>query len=207
MGEQKEQEDGTLLESILAGTTMIISGVPVGSGTARTPCAEFDVAGLVNHLVGWLRRFEAALADRPSTEDPATYTTGAEPAAEFAAAARGVVDAWRSGDRNGSVVLTGHPLPRAALYRMMLGEYLVHGWDLARATGQRVPFTHAQAVVALDGLRGMLQPQYRGEGRTFGLEIAVGPDASTLDRLVAFSGRDPGWVPGTLQHLPGAGTS
>jgi uncharacterized protein (TIGR03086 family) len=195
MGEQNEQEDGTLLEGILAGTTTIISAVPAGSRTARTPCHDLDAAALVNHLVGWLRRFEAALAERPTTEDPATYTAGADPAAEFAAAARGVIEAWRSGDRNGSVVLTGDPLPRIFLYRMMLGEFLVHGWDLARATGQPAPFTDEQAAAALDGLRGMLQPQYRGEGKTFGPEVAVGPDASTLDRLVAFAGRDPEWTP------------
>jgi uncharacterized protein (TIGR03086 family) len=188
-------DNGTLLEGVLAGTTKIISGVPAGSRSGHTPCPDYDVAGLVNHLVGWVRRFEAALAGRPSTDDPGAYVAGADPAAEFATAARGAISAWRSGDPDDPVALTGPPQPRSVLYRLMLGEFLVHGWDLARATGQPVPFTEEQATTALDSLRGMLRPEYRGEGRAFGHEVPTAPDASAVERLVAFAGRDPAWKP------------
>jgi uncharacterized protein (TIGR03086 family) len=188
-------DNGTLLEGVLTGTTKIISGVPAGSRSAHTPCPDYDVAGLVNHLVGWMRRFEAALAGRQSTEDPATYVAGPDPAAEFATAARDAIDTWRSGDPDDPVVLMGPPQPRSFLYGLMIGEFLVHGWDLARATGQPVPFTEDQATTALDGLRGMLRPEYRGEGKAFGDEVPAAPDASAVDRLVAFAGRDPAWKP------------
>lgn len=189
-------DNGTLLEGVLAGTTKIISGVPAGSRGSHTPCSDLDVAGLVNHLCGWLHRFEAALAGRPGAEDPAaTYIAGADPAAEFAAGARDLINAWRSGDPDVLVALTGPPQPRGFLYGVMLGEFLVHGWDLARATGQPVPFTEDQAAATLDSLQGMLRPEYRGEGRAFGHEVPTDPDASTVDRLVAFAGRDPAWKP------------
>ena len=186
--------EGILLGEILTGTTALIGGVPADRRTAPTPCPDLDVAGLVDHLVGWLRAFEAALAQRPAGSDPGAYRTGDDPAGEFSAAARGVLTAWRSGDPDGTLQLTGPPLPRSFAYPMMLGEYLVHGWDLARATGQPVPFTDAQAAAALDGLRGMLRPEFRGPGRPFGEEVTVGPDAGPVEKVVAFAGRDPQWT-------------
>ena len=72
-------------------------------------------------------------------------------------------------------------------------DYEVHGWDLARATGQAVPFEDGEALRALETGRQMLKPEYRGPDKEFGAEVPVPDDAAPMDQLVAFLGRDPGW--------------
>ena len=78
---------------------------------------------------------------------------------------------------------------------VLLMDYEVHGWDLARATGQAVPFEDGEALRALETGRQMLKPEYRGPDKEFGAEVPVPDDASPMDQLVAFLGRDPGWTP------------
>ena len=76
---------------------------------------------------------------------------------------------------------------------MLLMEYIVHAWDLAIATGQPLRFTGEEADGALQVGLGMLKPEYRGPGKAFGYEAPVSETADTLDRLVAFLGRDLQW--------------
>ncbi|MEV4619009.1 TIGR03086 family metal-binding protein [Asanoa sp. NPDC049573] len=164
-----------MLVSVLGKTTALIEGVRPEQRTLPTPCPDLDVAALTDHLVGWLLAFAARAAAEEPAVDPNAYRCGADPAGEFAAASRRAVAA----------------APDPKLLGMMLIEYVGHGWDLAVATGQPVPYTDAEAQAALDAARGMLRPAYRGPGKTFGYEVEVGAGASTVERLVAFIGRDP----------------
>jgi uncharacterized protein (TIGR03086 family) len=170
--------DAATLSTVLDKTTTLITGVRPEQRALPTPCPDLDVAGLTDHLVGWLRMFAARAAGVDDQADPNQYRSGADPAAEFAAAGQQAVAAFETGapDR---------------LLGMMLIEYIGHGWDLAVATGQPVPYTDAEAQAALDAARGMLQPGYRGPGKTFGYEVEVSDDAPTVAKLVAFIGRDP----------------
>ena len=77
---------------------------------------------------------------------------------------------------------------------MILWEYQVHGWDLARATGQ--PW-HPPAAAAEQSMRfapTMLTDDYQGEGKTFAQPVSVPEDAPPLDRLLGLSGRRPDWI-------------
>jgi uncharacterized protein (TIGR03086 family) len=76
---------------------------------------------------------------------------------------------------------------------MILWEYQVHGWDLARATGQRFCSPDEAATQSLEFAPGMLTPDYQGPGKAFADPVPVRADAPPLDRLVGLSGRDPGW--------------
>jgi uncharacterized protein (TIGR03086 family) len=76
---------------------------------------------------------------------------------------------------------------------MLVGEFVVHGWDLARAVGR--PF-------ALDDdLLGYLRDEVAKiaeEGRAmgvFGPEVTVPAAAPLLDQVLALTGRDPRWTP------------
>jgi hypothetical protein len=72
----------------------------------------------------------------------------------------------------------------------------VHGWYLARATAQPVPFTDQEATETLIRAKATLAPEYRGENMPFGQIVPTGQDASAVDRLVAFLGREPEASPG-----------
>lgn len=185
------------LAAVIDKTTTLLAGVRPEQLALPTPCPDYDVAALTDHLVGWLRMFAARAAGAEHHEDPGAYKCGAHPVAEFAAAGRQAVAAFRSGAADRPLRMTSSELPGSMVLGMMLIEYVGHGWDLAVATGQPVPYTEPEAQAALEAARGMLMPAYRGPGQTFGFEVEVSADTTAVDRLVAFIGRDPNWP---LEH-------
>ena len=72
---------------------------------------------------------------------------------------------------------------------MTLMEYLTHGWDLATATAQPIPFTDDEAEEVLERARATLPPQFQGDGMPFGAPVPVPDDAPALQRLMGFMGR------------------
>ncbi|WP_405702774.1 hypothetical protein OG209_38795 [Streptomyces sp. NBC_01383] len=74
-------------------------------------------------------------------------------------------------------------------------EHLTHGWDLATATGQPIPFTEQEAMETLARAEATLPPQYRGEHMPFGPIVPVAENASAVDRMVASMGRESGPAP------------
>ena len=173
------------LESALRRTEAILAGVRADQAALPTPCADYDVARLVDHLVGWASSFAARVTGSTFEGDPNDFRAGADPAGEFRAAARSIVGAYRSGRPEAEKLPVG----------MLLMEYVGHGWDLATATGQPVTFTAAEAEPALRTGREMLKPEYRGPGQAFGLEAEADEAAGSVERLVAFLGRSPAWTP------------
>jgi uncharacterized protein (TIGR03086 family) len=155
--------DIDLLESVFTKTEAIIAGVRPDQTLLASPCAEFDVVQLVDHMVGWASSFAARAAGMPFEGDPNDYRAGTNPAAEFRSAATTIVGAYRS------VADASAKMPVG----MLLMEYIVHGWDLATATGQPVKFTREEADRGLETGVGMLKPEYRGPGMAFGYEAPV----------------------------------
>ncbi len=172
-----------LLESVLSETETAIASVQPGQEQLATPCTDLDVARLVDHLVGWSRSFAARLTAGSEAGDPNDYRVGGDPVMEFHQAAQTITGAYREGVEQSQKLPVG----------LLIMEFLVHGWDLATATGRSVSFPPAAADLGLATGRQMLQPEYRGPGKTFGLEVEVSGDAGPVDRLVAFLGRNPGW--------------
>jgi uncharacterized protein (TIGR03086 family) len=104
------------------------------------------------------------------------------------------VDAWSkpeawAGDRN----VMGSATPAADIAAMLIAEMVLHGWDIAQATGQdyRCDEGVAQAVLETVRAQGELFRQYQG----FAAIVSVPEDATAFDRALALSGRDPGWKP------------
>ncbi|QQM42232.1 TIGR03086 family metal-binding protein [Streptomyces liliifuscus] len=181
-----------LLSGVLSKTGDLIEGVEPGQLRAPTPCEEYDVETLVDHLVGWLLLFEARCHGREYDADPARYRSGPDPAGEFRAAAAGLVAGWEKYGFDRELGVTGDAkLPAAMVLDMTLMEFTVHGWDLAVSTGRPVPFTEKEAADILTRAEATLPPQYRGEGMPFGNIVPVAGDAPAADRLAGFLGRDP----------------
>jgi hypothetical protein len=72
-----------LLEAVLGETEATIAAVRLDQLHLPTPCTDYDVADLTNHLVGWARAFAARFSGASETEDPNAYRAGPSPAAEF----------------------------------------------------------------------------------------------------------------------------
>jgi uncharacterized protein (TIGR03086 family) len=99
-------------------------------------------------------------------------------------------EAW-AGDRS----VMGSSTPAADIAAMLIMEMVLHGWDVAQATGQDYECDGdlAQAVLDTVQAQGEMFRQYQG----FAAIVPVPDDASAFDRALSLSGRDPQWKPGT----------
>lgn len=165
-----------------------------------TPCGQARVVDLLDHVNGLAQAFAAAAAKDlgPMTSTPpapdgarlaATWRQDIPPRLIALAQAWVVPEAW-----DGMTQVGGVDLPGAVAGRIALNELVLHGWDLARATGQPYEPDPASLQACLDALVAMYPPEEldRRAG-IFGPPVEVAPSAPLIDRTVAFSGRDPGW--------------
>ncbi|MFJ2559229.1 MULTISPECIES: TIGR03086 family metal-binding protein [unclassified Streptomyces] len=171
--------------------------------TAPTPCADLDVVSLRRHLLGGIGYFTIILADPDGDQrpDPRAYSgpdeTGVlvEAIGELSAV---VCGALAAGVETVSVraPALGGTFPGDYVLSMLVAETVVHGWDVARATGQVWQPDSAASEQAHALLADQIKPEYRGSaGMPFAPEVPVGPDAPALDRLLGFAGRSPDWTP------------
>lgn len=185
-----------LLRTAADRSLPVIRAVPDEHLTAPTPCSEYDVRGLLDHLFQVVVNFQllAAKKDADFSAEPEDVTRRADWRDAFAAETSALVDAWAApGAEDGTTGAMDLPAP--VVGRMILADLVVHAWDLARATGQE--YTPDPVVVddVLTALRN-LAPTGRKMG-AFGEEHPLpdgGAGASAWDRLLALSGRDPQWT-------------
>ena len=162
-----------------------------------TPCTDWDLRTLLNHMILWTsysaerRAYGESVAEELMSKD---FTAEPGYAQAYQAQIAKAVDAWSrpeawAGDRN----VMGSATPAADIAAMLIAEMVLHGWDIAQATGQDY---HCDDAVARNVLKtveaqGELFRQYQG----FAAIVPVPADATALDRALALSGRDPGRDP------------
>ncbi|MFC6886957.1 MULTISPECIES: TIGR03086 family metal-binding protein [Actinomadura] len=176
----------------------IVQGVPAERLAAPTPCPGWDVRTLANHLAFWTGRGETAAAKKPPSGPGEDHDFTAEDgwAAAFAAQARATAAAWTDPAAwEGNTSLTGaRPgMPAPVIGGMILGEFVMHGWDLAVATGQDPALPDDVVAGAWEELRPTAA--MGREYEAFGDEVPVPESAPLLDRVLGLSGRDPRWTP------------
>ncbi|MFF5212165.1 TIGR03086 family metal-binding protein [Streptosporangium sp. NPDC000396] len=178
------------IDRALDMTGAIVKGVTDDRLAAPALCPGWDVRTELNHLVGGMRIFAAELAGIDAGAAHEDDWLGADPQAAFTTAADLDRDAWHRPDALNRTVRLGFgtvPGPMAALIH--LTEVLVHGVDLALATGQQTLVDDAACDELLTIMRGMDFDAFRRPGM-FGPELPTPADASGHQRLLAFLGRD-----------------
>jgi uncharacterized protein (TIGR03086 family) len=188
-----------LMRTAAAEAAAVARGVRPDQYGLATPCPEWNVRTLANHLALWgAYRSELAARRLPAPAD-GSLDEGRDLMAEgwpevFTGQVAKAAEAWASpGAWEGMTDFGGATMPAALTGELLLGELVVHGWDLAVATGQRLRCADEVAEAVYRGMA-----QVADQGRQMGLygsAVAVGSDASPLARVLAFSGRDPGWSP------------
>ncbi len=185
-----------LLSAVLADLASVVEGITPAQVHDPTPCSAFDVEQLRDHILGWLTTFAAGFDD-PGGQGPRAdldgYTAPDDAAAEVRSAADRLARALRRGAAERPLRLGDSAMPGELALGMILWEYQVHGWDLARATEQHWSPPTEAADESLTFAPAMLTEDYQGEGKPFGAPIGVLADASPFERLLGLSGRDPGW--------------
>jgi uncharacterized protein (TIGR03086 family) len=185
-----------LLVAVLADLGPMVGRITAEQVHDPTPCTELDVGQLRTHVLSWLMTFAGGLAD-PGGQAPLDrlqgYTVPADPAAEVASASATMANALRGGAASRPMRLGDSAMPGEMALSMILWEYQVHGWDLARATGQPWSPPAAAAAESLEFAPSMLTADYQGEGKAFAPRVDVPATAPPLGRLLGLSGRDPAW--------------
>jgi uncharacterized protein (TIGR03086 family) len=148
-----------------------------------TPCAEYTVEGVGEHLV----RSMVLLASVAGSAVDGSAAGALD--ARVGAAAEAALAAWRRRGLDGSVAVGRSTLPARLAVEIIPLELVVHGWDVARATGGDIDVPAEVTRHVLDRARQLITPDKRG--RSFAAEVPTGPDATILQRLIAFTGRAP----------------
>lgn len=173
----------------------LVAGIGDGQWSDPTPCPEWDVAALVRHVVLGNRIFVGVLAGRPVNPQAllAEYAShGAQLLpGDVSESAADLVAAFRRPEvLQQPVSIPVGTVPGAVAAEIRVVEDIVHGWDLATATGRRPPYDNADVEVALAFSRQALT--LVPDGRTaFADPVDVADGAPVLDRLVALLGRQP----------------
>lgn len=182
-----------LIERALEGTSRFVAGTRKDQYDLPTPCPEYDVRTLLNHIVGGQMLFKLAIDDvQVDASQAPPDLIGDDHVAAFERARQAVLDAWAQPGVNEKILkLPFGNLPGAVAQGIHFTEALVHGWDLAKATGQDPTLDPELAEACLNTNKMIVNDSLRGPGQPFGPEVKIGDDAPVADRLVAFLGRTP----------------
>ncbi|MGV2950928.1 TIGR03086 family metal-binding protein [Arthrobacter sp. JUb115] len=171
-------------EGSVAALQFILNNICAADLAKATPCSEFSVSELLDHLAGSVSMIGgalgAAVSDDPALAPEARIANLVQPTLE-AFAARGVA---------GEIDLGFAVMPASVVAGILNLELMVHGWDFAQATGQEFAIHPGHAEYVLGLARKTVGPAQRTSG-SFAEETMVAESASSLDRLIAFTGRVP----------------
>ncbi|MEU8821031.1 TIGR03086 family metal-binding protein [Actinoplanes sp. NPDC048796] len=179
-------EISTLLAAAAERTLPVIREVRDDQLDEPTPCAEFRVRDLLNHLFQVVVNFQAlAVREQPDFSTTPDVITG-DWRRRFTDETATLIKAWSD-----PAALEGNSpgmgLPQPVVGNLVLVDLTVHGWDLAQATGQSYEPDPA-AVKVLSPVIAQMAPQARQMG-VFEDEVPVPEGASDFVRLLAISGR------------------
>ena len=177
------------LEAAIASTRGVLVGVSADQMGNDTPCASWDVAALVNHVVGGLHFFVAGIKGEPPSEAP-DFAAG-DYMASFDAASTELVEAFGAeGALEKMYKLPFGEMPGSAFMGLAMTDTFQHGWDLAKATGQSTDLAPELAAGLLAQSKQAIQESFRGpEGAPFGSEQTCPDGSNNADELAAFLGR------------------
>ncbi|MET9656458.1 TIGR03086 family metal-binding protein [Streptomyces sp. NPDC006510] len=181
-----------LLETAVGPAVTVLEGIDDNSLEAPTPCAEYDVRALINHLFQVIVNFQALAAREETDFGEAPDVVTGDWRARFGEETAKLVAAWAvPGADEGTAGSMG--LPARTVGNMVLGDLTVHAWDLARATGQE--FTPDESVLSEIGPGLAAMAPMAREAKVFGEPHPVPDGAGPFEEVLALTGRDPGWRP------------
>ena len=179
------------LDRAIAQTGRVVHDVRSDELDLKTPCEEWDVRSLLVHTIGVIERVTGAVTGE--VPDPVDESADLDAlVAAYDRAAAESAQAWQEpGVLDRELKAAWGPSPGERVCRLNLADTVVHGWDVARATGRSTDdFDPELAEAALAFMHEMMKPEYRG-GPGFGPEVDVPAGAPVYDRLAGFAGRTP----------------
>ena len=183
----------------------LLLGITDDHLTAPTPCPEWTVGDLLDHIMGLCWAFTQAAQKK--TEAPGTDAAPPPPSAanlsphwrsRLPVVLEELSTAWKNPTAwEGTARAGGVTMPAAAMGTVAVNEVTMHGWDLARATGQE----YAADPRILENLIEFLsQGPAEGTPGFLGPVVPTDDEATLLDQAVALAGRNPHWRSTSAPH-------
>jgi uncharacterized protein (TIGR03086 family) len=173
----------SMWEEVAQGFTERLAAVGPESWTVPTYCEGWDVAELVGHVIDGQRLIPRCLGASGAID-----ATDDEPVLLWGVVRQAASTAFRApGAMDEVIEFFGDEMPAMNGLRFMLGDLLVHTWDLARATGHDDRL-HAQACAFVLGNLEPMDEFLRTSGM-YGPKLEPAAGVDTQDRLLAFLGR------------------
>ncbi|MBI3743340.1 MAG: TIGR03086 family protein [Chloroflexi bacterium] len=160
-----------------------VAGVKPAQLTSPTPCSEWNVQALLDHMVGTLNFVASSLSGTPSTKAAGSLQAFDAGVAAVSKAARvpGVLEK--------KVKSPMGEMPGQVFLMIGISDTLIHGWDLAKATGQDTKLD-PKNVELVHGFMSM-QAEAARKRKALGPEVKVPEHASAQDKLMGMVGRKP----------------
>jgi uncharacterized protein (TIGR03086 family) len=176
----------------------LLLGVGVAELTEPTPCPDWTVAALLDHLMGLSYAFTQAArkrTDAPGTDGPPPAPSAQHLSRHWRSSLPVLLEelatAWKDPAAwTGTSRVGGVTMPAASVAIVAMNELIMHSWDLARATGQDYAADPRTLEVLVEFLS---QGPAEGTPGAFGPVVPTDSEAELLDHAVALSGRDPAW--------------
>ena len=183
-----------LLEASFAFARTKIVGARGAAPDIATPCRDWTLRRLLNHVVASADGFAGIVDGSYASFDVEAWADtpypGDDPAVAYGAAVAKALAAFgATGALERTVAVGPREMPVSVMAYPCAADALIHGWDLATATGQDPTIPEGPATEAL----GFMLRMGGGDAPrpNFDPPVPVPDDASVTDRLVAFSGRRP----------------
>lgn len=189
-----------LHDQALRSTHAIVAMIKDDQWGDPTPCDEWDVRALVNHLVAENLWVDPLVSGHTIDDVGDRYdgdVLGRDAVAAYDSSARAASHAFhRPGAMDAPVAVSYGPVPGRIFARHRILDVVVHGWDLAVATGQAYQLDDATVQTVLDFQTESASPENAAmRDSIFGPIVDVPADAPAWDRAIGLAGRDPAWRP------------
>ena len=181
----------------------LVRGVPDELLDRPTPCPAYTLGDLLDHVAGLSLAFTAAATKATgdaSSQGPSGDASrlGDDWRTRIPRDLAALAEAWREPAAwTGMTQAGGVELPGEVAGLIALDEVVIHGWDVARASGQAYDCDPRSLEAVHDFVAQFSGPgQEEARAGLFGPVVEVPDDAPLLDRVIGLTGRDPAWSPG-----------
>jgi uncharacterized protein (TIGR03086 family) len=189
------------LEPATKALAGLVGGVRDDQLAGPTPCRDTSLGDLLDHVDGLALAFTSAASKTPLTggsQGPSADGSrlGPDWRQRITDRLAALAQAWRDPDAwTGTTQAGGVELPGEVAGLVALDEVVVHGWDIAAASGQDFACDPELLEAVHEFVRASAAENPQGTPGLFGPPVPVTDDAPLLDRLIGLTGRDPSWRP------------
>ncbi|MDQ0210579.1 TIGR03086 family metal-binding protein [Arthrobacter bambusae] len=172
----------TSADATLAIVQRVLAHVTETDAQTQTPCADFNVSQLLDHLAGSIAGIAKALGAEVADD------AGKSPEVRIADLAQPALEAFYRRGLEGTIDMGFAELPATMVASILNLEFLVHAWDFSKALGLEVSVADELTDYVEVLAQNTISEQVRASG-SFAPAQEVAETASSLERLVAFTGR------------------